>query len=227
MATKRVTKKRAPKMTMSARAVANVLASQAPAGWTASVGDGYHSGDEAWPLRDGETVTAYVVFEATVDTLRVKLALNVLDAGAYDTPFMGGHVVEGHTTYNSRSFTRRGIDCESCGLTKVKPAERAEHQYGDVASLVGGEAARCLADAARSKTLQPVPGTPFSRQPEWFTQAGIDLTNCHVVFLTPHGFGTGIALRRGTPRGHERRASAALEAALGVSPIALSDFDHD
>jgi hypothetical protein len=215
-----------PPATAAQRAgiLAELLAS-APAGWKTASGLGYFDMDgETWTKERG----VWASFSRAEGDLRVCIGLNVDEVRADDTyalqhnAFRGARV-EGHTRFNGRTFTRRGIDVESCALRDVAIYD---HNYVTLADLLAGEWERCKAAHARTKTAVPVPGLPFERQPEWFTETAAKLRAGQPVNLAPAGMGTGYTLSR-RPTRYGRRADAALEAKLGVGAVYVETFDHD
>jgi len=213
-------------------AMAERLAGQCPDGWTVTAGRGWR-GDDYQPDADREASDElWVRFERVVDGVRCTVWLGVypaVDRWAKDKA-VDGVVVEGDTYVDGGCFTRSGIDSSSCELVPAGYEYKSDHDYYDVASLLAGEQARSLASAGRRKTAEAVPGLPFTRQPEWFAKATADLKAGKAVQLTPHGFGVGYTLRLalpGAPGGRAERAAPALEARLGVSPIAVMTFDYD
>jgi hypothetical protein len=217
--------------------VAEKIAAQVTEGWTVTVEAGTASMDNdgralaVWNPNTAhedryDQTHATVRFEKQVDDVRAVVALDVTSVSSewnakrsYD-----GCTVEGHVFVNGGCFTRRGIDCSSCGLTEH--ADRYDHEYATVADLLAGEWTRCESYVNRSKTLVAVPGLPFSRQPEWFVKAAADLRAGKAVTLTPHGFGTGYTLSTRRRFAYDKRYDV-LEAKLAVSPIYVSTFDHD
>jgi len=230
--------------TVSILKLAEQLAAQAPDGWTATHGEGYYDmdGDGPWtkahpwnPNVPEEGNCAFARFERTVGDVAAVIALRVKPRGKYDRNIHRGRVVEGDTFVNGGSFTRRGIDCESVALVDDAelddPANRFEHDYADVASMLAGEWTRCEQAVAKRKTSEPVPGTPFSVQPAWFAKTAALLRSGRSVSLTPHGFGTGYTLSRGPVNARRdfgyARAPQELETRLGCGPVWISTFDAD
>jgi hypothetical protein len=211
-------------------ALVHSLAEQATAGWTATTAKGYYGMDDAPFAEDGYW---FVKFERIENDVRATVALNVTaKMSKWDKKRTYRKLlVAGHTFVNGGCFTRRGVDCESVEL--MDATERFDHQYGDVASMLDGEWARCVRVVEARKTSEPVPGTPFSQQPAWFLDAANQLRAGRTVTLTPHGFGTGYTLSTRLPRNRygrgfgPMRAPAALEQRLGVEPIYIDTFDHD
>jgi hypothetical protein len=206
------------------------LVDQTPAGWKCTTGVGciVCDGEVLRPGEYGVTeASRWLRYERTDGDVNAVIALNVEKADTYrkDSTFSGWNV-EGHTVVNGGSFTRRGIDVSSCELVD-REDRRYEHGYGDVASLLAGEWERCVTSVTRKKTAVAVPGLPFSRQPEWFTEASKTLKAGKSVTLAPHGMGVGYTLRKGKPQRWAKRADAQLEQLLGVSPIAVEQYDHD
>jgi hypothetical protein len=201
---------------MNAKAMASKLALAAPKGWSAKAGSGYHDGLEAWPQQPGE----WVRFER--DGVSIVLNVSVPRSRWDRESSFRGLLVEGHTVYDGRCFTRRGVDTYSCRLTSREGAYA--HVYWDLASLLAGEYARCVEARGRANTSVPVPGLPFRVQPEWFAKSAETLKAGRMVSLTPGGLGTGYTL---STLGRGRRALKALEEKLGVSPVFVETFDHD
>ncbi len=216
--TSTVKRKPAPKK-LSRNALVKLLVAQTPDGWSVSSGVGYHDGWSAYPSDDPKS--AHVVFEKGC----ARIALNVSAVTEYrrEHAFMGQNV-EGHTLVNGRSFTRRGIDCSSCELSS--DVLLYENQYHDLASLLDGQFKRCADADSRQKTAEAVPGTPMTRQPEWFVETAAALKARKSVTLLPHGMGVGyrFSVKRST---WAERANPALEARLSVSPIYVEHIDHD
>lgn len=207
------------------------------AGWNLHVGAGFRDADDyLWTpgVQGTPTTDGWVKFERTEDGVTATVVLNVTvaeKATKYYKPltYAKGVTVEGHTFVNGRSFTRRGVDANSCSLISDKKRVLG-NDCADLATLLAGQWERCVAADAKRKTAVSVPGTPFTRQPEWFAQATADLKSGRSVSLAPHGMGTGYTLH--APRSVKGlafadRAPAALEAKLGVSPIYITQFDHD
>jgi hypothetical protein len=216
-------------------ALAAQLAAQAPDGWTVTSGTGWHDGFECW-TRDVDEANKYRHVLYQKDGVGIVLNVRAITSERFSAKWereraFSGHVVEGHTTFDGRTFTRRGVDCESCTLCD-DAAQRHDHDYGSVPELLTGEYDRCLKARARHATAVPVPGLPFSVQPDWFAATAASLQAGKPVSLAPAGFGTGYTLRKGLPRrtrGYTdvRRADPALEARLGVGPVSVEPFDHD
>jgi hypothetical protein len=221
------------KLTPSALAAA--LVAETPDGWVATTGQGYHDGFEAftgWPGQEKDPATLHPHVTFARDGVCIALNVKPLPTGKYDRKWaeeqsFAGCTVEGHTTFDGRTFTRRGIDVSSCDLV-ADEKHRYEHDYDDVAALLAGEYDRCAKARARQATAVPVPGLPFTVQPDWFAAAAATLKAGKSVSLTPAGFGTGYTLRPGVPRSRwTKRADPALEAKLGVGAITVETFDHD
>lgn len=209
------------------KAVAKALVAAVPEGWQVEHGKGGIDLDGS--THNCSPAYEWVRFTTTTDGgAKVEVALEVSpirkDARPWvlEGAFMGAGV-EGHTILNGGSFTRRGIDCSSCGLSDTEKRHDRD-TAGSVPALLASQLQRCRESLAASATAEAVPGLPFRRQPSWFVAATKALQSGRVVSLAPAGFGVGYALsgRRGGPR-----ADAALEARLGVSPIYVSTFDHD
>ncbi len=221
--------------TLTIDALAAKLAAQAPDDWTVTSGTGWHDGFECW-TSDVDEAEKYRHVLYQRDGVGIVLNVRAITTEKFSAKrerenSFAGYVVEGHTTFDGRSFTRRGVDCESCSL-RDRADRRYEHGYGSVPDLLAGEYDRCLQARARRATAVPIPGLPFSVQPDWFAKAAATLRAGRPVHLTPAGFGTGYTLRQGAPRrtrGYTdvRRADPALEAKLGVGPVAVEPFDHD
>jgi hypothetical protein len=207
------------------------LTSQAHEGWDMTSGEGTVEFDGSlWHVQAKDPIERWVRFERVVDGVRCLVVLTVLPAtDDYDRKrAVLGATIEGHTSVNGGCFTRRGVDTSSCKLVPATEEARADwHHYRDLAALLAGEQARCVAAAERSKTLESVPGLPYARQPEWFATAAATLRAGKAVTLTPHGMGTGHTLSTRARGGLRERASKALEARLGVGPVYVETFDHD
>lgn len=209
--------------------VAELMAAGLAAGWNATSGEGDWCMDDEPYKQDG---ARYVRFEKKEGDCTATVSLTARPAQndwERDGTFKG-LVVEGHTFVNGGCFTRRGIDCSSVSL-RSDPDRRYGHDYGDLETALAGEWERCAKVVAARKTAVAVPGLPFVRQPEWFTQAAEQLRAGKRVQLTPHGFGTGYTLstrpeRDGRHGGRSPR-NTELEAKLGVSPVYVSTFDYD
>lgn len=188
--------------------------------WTATVGSGYHDGSQAWKDHTSGTWASFAR-----DGVVISLNLSTPSSEWARGWAFEGLTVEGHTCFDGRSFTRRGVDTSSCRLTS-NAKEIHDHSYGTLAELLAGEYARCTAARERAVTAIPVPGLPFSVQPAWFTTSAVKLREGRMVNLTPAGFGTGyhLSLRGGAWR---KRVSAELETRLGVGPVFVESFDHD
>lgn len=205
---------------------AAVLVQRAPAGWTAVQVLGKMSmfGDE-WP-EDGR---AFVRF--TRGNVTVVLNLRAAGRGKFDKYERErawlGCVVDGDTLLDGASYIRRGIDVSCCSLVKAEHADPRCHHYAELDQLLEAQAARCAATEARRATSVPVPGLPYSVQPQWFGETAAKLAAGRSVTLTPHGMGTAHELTKGMPRRFDKRASAELEAKLGVSPITVRTLDWD
>ena len=222
--TTKATRKKARRL--PAITVAKRLAAAAPEGWTVTgpgVGMACPDGD----IYEGQKDCRWVRFEREADGVRCVVVMTVEPSWThFKKRLFMGYQVGGQTLVNGRSFTRLGIDSDSCSLMNEALYDNC---YTDLPALLAGQFERCAKAEARRHTAVAVPGLPFTRQPEWFAKAGATLKEGRRVDLTPHGFGTGYALRRGAPKASrlERRATAELEAALGVSPVAVSTFDYD
>ena len=223
-----MTKKKTMTATSAAETAALATKLAAPIdGWTITTGvgaadcDGSIFDDYEWAAR-----ARWIRYERTVDGVAVAIVLTVFRPDNFERGLVAKHRVEGQTTFDGRTFTRRGVDGYSCMLKNAN-ADLYTHDYVTVAALLDGELARCLKAAEARKTAEPVPGLPFAKQPAWFVEAASTLKAGRSVSLTPGGFGTGYTLTRGVPRRYATRASPALEARLGVSPIAIETFDHD
>lgn len=210
------------------------LAAQTPLGWTVTTGMGYRDAyDSLWqPGQQGTPATGrWVRFERDLSGVKAVVVLNVEPFRAGDMWGRGrafsGLSVEGHTLVNGGSFTRVGVDCSSCELVDDPAKGYGAHAYGDVEALLVGEWERCETSVARSKTAEPVAGTPFARQPEWFATAAADLKAGKAVSITPAGFGTGYRFSRRRNSRFDHRADAKLEARLGVAPLFYSTLDCD
>lgn len=107
-----------------------------------------------------------------------------------------GVQAEGHTLYNGRTFTRRGIDGSSCTLHDV--TEGYEHEYDNLVALLDGEWQRCADAHARSLTMVSVPGLPggWRITPARRTQVSNDLQAGKRATFTPSGMGTGYEIMR-------------------------------
>lgn len=209
------------------------LESQPHDGWAREMGIGVVEFDGSlWWQQDANPIERWVTYRRVVDGIECLVVLTVNATSDWDVKIkrtMRGANIAGHTSYDRRCFTRRGVDCESCQLVPVGFEYKGEHDYHDLASLLAGEQARCVEAAARRKSMVPVPGLPFNVQPTWFATTAKDLDTGRHVHLMPHGMGTGYTLRKGMPsrsRG-ETRATEALEAAIGRAPIAIATFDAD
>jgi len=188
--------------------------------WAVEKGEGYHDGTQAW----NDAGFHWVRF--TRDG--VSIALNITKATTKwdrDSAFEG-LLVEGHTCFDGRCFTRHGIDSYSCRLTSNPKEQRYDHAYADLAALLAGEYERCLAARKRSARAVPVPGLPFHVQPEWFATAAGTLRSGRTVALTPAGFGTGYMLSIVWRRG-SRDADPELRRRLGFERVYIESFDHD
>jgi hypothetical protein len=196
-------------------------------GWTADRGLGYHDGSTAWETEQGSTKkipSEWVRFTRDGITVVLNIA-RATDEWSRETAFMG-LMVEGHTLFDGRCFTRFGVDTSSCSLSSRSKDHAYPHCYPDLLSLLTGEHARCVAARERSKTAVPVPGLPFSVQPEWFTKSAATLKTGRTVSLTQGGFGTGYTLSLVWRRG-SKDADPALRMKLGVERLYVQTFDHD
>lgn len=205
-----------------------------PEGWTAVVEPGYLDAyGELWKPGDHNAPkdTLSVRLARTVGDLTVTLALNLsalrTDKHSRDWDrerAYQGVTVEGHTIYNGRTFTRVGVDCNSCAL---RDTPQYGGEYATVAALCAGEWDRCAAAHARSQTAVAVPGLPFNVQPEWFAKSAGSLRAGKPVNLMPAGFGTGYRLTTRQQSRWAKRADAALEAKLAVGTVYVETFDCD
>lgn len=210
-----------------------MLASAAPERWTVSTGDGYRDSDmDLWPSEASDP-TSWVIFDTKMadDAGTAIVVLNVSKASRpYDYHTVEGHLVEGHVLVNGRSFTRRGHD--TCSVSMTDDSSKVEpdyHSFGAVAPMLAAQLARCERAEARRKTAIPLPGTNFTRQPEWFVTARQQLDAGRAVDLTPHGMGTGVRIERmiGATARHGRPAHPELCKLLGGPPLVLTDLDCD
>lgn len=210
------------KQKLTIKALAAKLAKEAPPAWGVTTGAGYHDGSQAWP--DHPTRSDRWVLLAREG---VVIALNIsrpTDEWAREHSYEG-LLVEGHTCFDGRCFTRRGVDTSSCRLTSA--AALWDNDYRDLAALLDGEYARCAAARERAKTAVQVPGLPFNVQPSWFATAAETLRSGRIVRLAPGGFGTGFSLSTRRFSNYSKRAAAALETKLGVGAVYVETFDHD
>lgn len=194
--------------------------------WTALAVDGQHFGFEQDPY--DHPGGAAVLFTATVGDLEASVALNISPRLKYAQaePYEGW-TVEGHTGFNGRCFTRRGLDCASVWLTSDEIAERGPNTYTGIVALLGNELNRCAAAHARTKSAVPVPGLPFNVQPSWFAESAARLKAGKSVTLSPHGMGVGYVLTTVRRRG-AMRADGQLEAKLGLlKAVYVEPYDHD
>jgi hypothetical protein len=195
--------------------------------WTAESGVGHVDAyGETWH-DNVDPEDRYVTFTKVVNDLSVTVALNLSDPGTdtwnRDRAFEGV-TVEGHTLFNGRTFTRVGFDVSSCRLSDTS---EYPHDYATVKALLDGEWMRCMVAHERTKSAVPVPGLPFTRQPEWFTESGAALRAGKRVTLSPHGMGTGYILSKKRTSPFDRRANQQLEQLLGVTPVYVEPYDHD
>lgn len=233
------------KFTPVLAAVRDKLAAEAKAGgWTVEVGAGSRFNNETFademsPGGCWLMATARVAAPDTLRDLIVRITLNVSmprDAYFRKCAYDGARI-EGETEYQVvepggaakgwwHGWVRTGVDCASVWLEKR--AENGSPYYNNLPALLDGETARCVNSEIRSRTLKAVPGTGFSRQPEWFTKATEDLKAGRVVRLMPSGFGTGYIIYKGRQRAsYDKRAVVGLEQALGVAPLFMQSVDCD
>lgn len=200
-------------VSLSPADVAGLLCSTPIEGWAMEHGVGYLDMDgELW-TKDGHgdnakpIVTAFAKFSKTVGDLRVTIALNVRPSSTEkfsktwdEKHAFSGVQVEGHTGYNGRTFTRRGVDVSSCTLQDA-PGDY-EHTYGNLVALLDGEWKRCEAAHARSLTMVDVPGVPggWRVTPERKAQIAASLKAGKDATFMPSGFGTGYRVFATAPR---------------------------
>lgn len=247
MATMKTTTKRMKALPKLTAVQERLLAATVPDGWTVTRGDGMMIGSE---VLVNEGPACWVRWAGRVPDptdearyLAVRVTVNVAPKpdwyGAKQASSLwSGVSVEGETEFQAvklddepnahwgwRGWVRTGVDTSSVWMMD-RPSDPATHTYRTVAEMLDGETARCVLAAERARTLRPVPGTGFSRQPEWFTQASANLKAGRTVTLTPSGFGTGhhISTRRSS---YARRADAKLEQLLGAGALWLTDIDCD
>jgi len=206
---------------------AAALLAQCPPEWQAVqvLGSMSMFGDE-WP----EENRAFVRY--TREDVVVVLNLAPIGTGRWDKfarsrAYMGV-TVDGDTLLDGGSFIRRGIDVSCCSLHTAKAEQRADcHAYGDLAALLAGQWERCQNLKQRRATAVPVPGLPHKVQPQWFDTTAAALRAGQSVSLLPHGMGTGYALSMRKDNRWDRRADAALETKLGVTPVFIRQLDCD
>jgi hypothetical protein len=174
--------------------VVALLTSVAIEGWSMEHGVGYVDSDgELWQ-KDGDApiTTAFATLQKTVGDLHVTIALNARPCSTekFSKKWDSGVLVEGHTIYNGRTFTRRGIDVSSCSLRDVADSE---HVYDNLPALLAGEWQRCEASHAKGKTMVDVPGLPggWKVTPERKAQLSADLQARKRATFTPRGMGIG------------------------------------
>lgn len=194
--------------------------------WTARIVDGQHFDMENDPY-DVPGGAGVLFTTTTSNGMTATVSLNVSEPYEYDrADAFEGWTVEGHTGFNGRTFTRRGIDVASVRLTSN--IDLRSHQYAGIVALLANELNRCAAAFARAQSAVPVPGLPFSVQPDWFGKSAATLRAGKPVTLYPHGMGTGYTLTNKPARGRGRyRANPGLENALGVSPVYVEPLDCD
>lgn len=227
--------------------IRNTLAAEAAAGgWAVETGAGNRFSNETFDdaMSPGSCWLMATSRVAVPDKpgyeLIVRISLNVSmprDSYFRKCAYRGARV-EGETEYQEaeigaapkgwwHGWVRTGVDCASVWLEKRTEANGSPY-YNNLAALLDGETARCVNSEVRSRTLKAVPGTGFSRQPEWFEKAAADLKAGRVVSLRPSGFGTGYVLYTGRQRTtYDKRAATGLEKALGVAPIFMQEMDCD
>lgn len=170
--------------------------------------------------------------------LVVRITLNVLSPDSYHRAselFMKTRI-EGETEFKIvdagrdnesgcwRGWVRIGIDCASVWLGENRPDC---HCYAAPIALLTGEQARVQAALQAAATARPVPGYPFTRQPEWFTKAAADLQAGRAAVLLPAGFGTGYRFTTRQQSRFDPPAPAALCEALGVPRLYAQTLDCD
>lgn len=208
--------------------VAGLLTCAAVPGWSMFSGIGYVDCDgELW-TKDGygeqaaPITTSYATFLRTVDDLRVAVHLNVVpcSTGKFSAAFdsaraFTGVLIEGHTRYNCRTFTRRGLDVSSCSL---RDTPEYDHEYANLPELLAGEWARCEAAHARAKTMVIVPGLPgdWRVTPERRASISASLQASKRATFTPHGMGTGYEISRGCGDRFATKLPAETSAFFGV-----------
>lgn len=234
-------KKQTTKKVRHAVPTAAGLAAQAPQGWTATHGTGFafswEQGEDDWfNKREAVPQGEWVRFAYTDGDLHCVIALNVSKVAPtkynkWERDRMWhGRKVEGHTMYNGRSFTRRGIDCESCKLTDLKSEREFGHTYGDLEALLTGELQRCREAHDRSKTMVEVPGLPggWKVTPTRKEAISLSLRGGGKAEFTPHGMGTGYVVSAKRPRGWGHPLPAATSAFFGVTgPLFYETTDCD
>lgn len=215
---------------LKVKSAAAALHAQCPDGWKAEPPQvGSCMFGEEW--KDGNDDRRMFVRYTRED---VTVVLNLAPIGtdrwsqfARDRAYMGVQV-EGDTLLNGGSFIRRGIDCSCCSLHTAKEEQRAEcHAYGDLQALLDAQWERCQKVKARRATAVPVPGLPHTVQPAWFEATAATLRAGKSVSLLPHGMGTGYALSMRRDNRWDKRADAALESKLGVTPVFVRQLDCD
>jgi len=208
--------------------------------WTFERGDGSRFDNATFG--DGEgcwlTATLRETPDESTRTLLVRITLNVKSPEAWHraSEVFVKAIVEGETEFKViergqadgyggwRGWVRRGVDCCSVWLGENRPDC---HSYDNVGALLDGEYLRVQAALQAAATARPVPGYPFTRQPEWFTKATADLRTGRAVTLTPSGFGVGYRFTTRRISRFDGRAKVELEQALGVAPLYVETLDCD
>jgi hypothetical protein len=204
------------------------------AGWIVTQGIGYTDGNEIWNdsfVGRGHYLHAMLKVS---DTLFVRIALNVFGpTDAWDRKrAVHGKMVTGHTCmsstgepYSWASFTRRGIDVDSCSLVPTTQTPYS-HQYHNVVALLLGETERCLRARAASDRSVQVPGLPYSLSPERLVNYKRALANGESVTLAPHGM--GVAHRISTKRfGFAEAHTGPLAEFFGQRRVFVTTLDWD
>lgn len=225
------------KKNLTHASVAALLCCVAIEGWSMEHGVGYVDSDgETW-TKDGygdnakAIKSSFALFKKVVDDLHVTIALNVRARETKHTEYsktFSGVVVEGHTRYNGRTFTRRGVDVCSCNLQDE--ATSYAHSYTNLPALLEGEFARCKASADRAKTMVEVPGLPggWKVTPERKEEVTKTLRAGKVATFMPSGFGVGYNVTsRATSRFATRLPKTTQDFFGVLSPLFYETMDCD